>query len=96
MVPPSVKRDPPIPFNEGGRPNRTASVPAGETSHLFAASNDAAFWSSRDIVAYLIANHAPKKQSGAVGIPFDLINGSILPNWDQPTIDTDRVNVWSC
>lgn len=83
-----------IPFNANGKPNRTNTVPAGETSHLFSAASNAAYWSSRDIVAYLIAQHPPKKQSGAVGIPFDLINGSILPNWDQPVIDTDRVNVW--
>lgn len=83
-----------IAFNANGKPNRTATVPGSETSHLFSPKADAEFWSSRDIVSYLIAQHPPKKQAGSVGIPFDLINGSILPDWDQPVIDTDRVNVW--
>lgn len=83
-----------IPFNADGKPNRTNTVPGSETSHLFSAAGDAKYWSSQDIVSYLIAQHSPKKNNGTVGIPFDLINGSILPNWDQPVIDPDRVNVW--
>lgn len=83
-----------IPFNMDGRPNRTATVPSGQASHLFSAEADAEYWSSKDIAEYLIAQHAPKNAAGSTAIPFELLNASLLPDWDAPEILPDRMNVW--
>lgn len=83
-----------IPFNMDGKPNRTATVPSGEASHLFSAEADAEYWSSKDIAEYLIAQHAPKNAAGSTAIPFELLNSYLLPSWDAPDIQPDRMNVW--
>lgn len=83
-----------IPFNMDGKPNRTATVPSGEASHLFSAEADAAYWSSKDIAEYLIAQHAPKNAAGSTAIQFELLNSYLLPSWDAPDIQPDRMNVW--
>lgn len=83
-----------IGFNAGGHPNRTATVPSSEASHLFSADVDAEYWSSKDIAEYLIAQHSPKNAAGSTAIGFELINASLLPDWDRPEIFPDRMTVW--
>ncbi len=79
-----------IPFGK----NRTATIPGGQPTHLFSAKADATYWSSRDIANYLITHHAPKNAAGTNVIPFELLNANILPDWEKPDIETDRVSVW--
>lgn len=81
-----------IAFNANGKPNRTPSKPT--TSHLF--SSDplfADFWSSRDIAEYILDYHMPKDDSGTLKIEWFLENLEFLPDWDRPTIETDRATV---
>lgn len=86
-----------ITFNQGGKPNRTPTIKAGETTHIFQARDrrlDTApskpdFWSSRDIAQYLIKHAMPKDQAGAEKIKWRLDGASLIPNWDKPTIETE-------
>jgi hypothetical protein len=81
-----------IGFNIPGA-NRTNTVPSGQASHLFSDADNAQLWSARDIAQYLIAQHAPKNAGGSTAIPFTLLNASLIPDWDFPEIDPDRMTV---
>lgn len=86
-----------ITFNPGGKPNRTPTIKAGETTHIFqardrrlnTAPSKPDFWSSRDIAQYLMKHAMPTDQAGAERIKWRLDNASLIPNWDRPTIDTE-------
>lgn len=83
-----------IAFNAGGKPNRTSTKPSGQPSHLFDPDELlAAFWTSRDITEYLVAHHMPKDSDGVLAIEWEIENLTLLPNWDKPSIETDRSTV---
>lgn len=87
-----------IAFNADGRPNRsTARGVAG--TYLFAGdAATASYWSSLDIVEYLLAHHAPTDASGVpVGTWALSAPGGVspIPTWDRPVIEADRHNVLS-
>lgn len=84
-----------ITFNSGGVPNRTKTVPTGETSYLFEPdANNADFWSSDDIARYLVAQHLPRATGGSVAIPWTLNTYSLLPTWDKPELPSDNESVF--
>lgn len=83
----------PIPFNANGRPNRSASK-VGD-SHVFEADLAAAsWWSTRDIVEYLLAREAPQDASGTITVPFEL-QGVALGDWDRPEVSWENKSVLS-
>lgn len=91
-----------LPFNERNhrldRGNRTAEV-AGNGVHLFAGALDAAtdckWWSTRDIVLYLLAMHPPLDPAGNVACRFSVAPDRLqyLPTWDRPAIALHGQNV---
>lgn len=99
-----------IGFNQGGRPNRTATMPAADSgksqTHMFAPSapinitDDTPYtlpkyWSSRDILLYLQEHAMPLDQAGAEKVPFRIDGLSRVPDWDRPTIETEGKSVLS-
>ena len=79
--------DAPPDFNANGKPNRTANPVAG--SYEFSADESTAqFWTSRDIIEYLLKWQTPADAAGNVAVPFKLgnINGLTQAVWDRPTI----------
>jgi len=97
-----------IAFNNGGMPNRsdTKTVPdqatttGGTTSPVFAANAETAantkYWSTLDIVRYLLAFHSPIDSVSGVPIGFnvgDLVSTPI-PNEDKPTIEAEGLTVY--
>lgn len=75
-----------IAFNCRGRGNRSASKVDG--SYIFTDVTAAApFWSTYDIVEYLLQKHAPVDGNGDTQVPFGIHSGAWLPDWDDPQID---------
>lgn len=81
-----------IDFNKDGKPNRTASQIAG--SHAFESDPDVAeYWSSQDILEYLLNYHLPDSDSGSSGdLDWDTDSAGV-PNWDRPTIRAEGQTV---
>jgi hypothetical protein len=76
-------------FNAGGKPNRTkAKRPVNASNaYLFEENPEqAVFWSTRDIVEYLIEANPPTDKDGNIILTFSLLNKDVLPNFDQPEI----------
>jgi hypothetical protein len=74
-----------------GTKNRSED-PGNKGKPIFAGNlEDAKSWSTRDIVKYLLAYHAPKDKDGGDAIVWRLgllIWEMVLPNWDRPVIPT--------
>ncbi len=80
-------------FNRGGKPNRSAAK-IGST-HVF--SHDLAtaqWWSTRDIVEYLLARQVPRDKTGAIKVPF-VMAGLGLPDWDKPEVVQEGASLLS-
>lgn len=78
-----------IEFNERGKPNRHANHSPGTTTYNFARHPDnAEYWSSGDIVDYLLWRHVPVTASGGQRIPFVLETDAflVIPEFDRPTL----------
>lgn len=77
-----------VPFNANGRPNRSASK-IGD-SFVFEADRTAAeWWSTRDIVEYLLARESPQDSTGTITVPFEL-QGVALGDWDRPEVSWEN------
>ena len=74
----------PLTFNRGGRPNRSA-YKILDTYCFESDKTVARFWSTRDIVEYLLENQTPLDSTGAKLVPFKLA-GMALPDWDKPEV----------
>jgi len=90
------------PFNEGGLANRSLDTvatggPGGTDSHVFTAtpSTAASYWSTSDIVKYLLHRAAPRDRFGQVKLPFYDTIAVNLPTWDRPTIEQAGQTVYS-
>lgn len=89
-------------FNDKGLPNRTfqkepfvgAQDPDDPPVHLFSVEYSvhlklAKFWSTRDIVEYLLGFHRLKTGTGIeIPIRVDDIELAKLPDWDMPIVET--------
>lgn len=65
--------------------------------HLFAGDAPpvaAQTWSTREIVRYLLAEHAPKDRDGKAWFPIALENEQLLPDNDAPTLDFTGKTLW--
>lgn len=90
-------------FNEGMRGNRSSEKRSvdgsGPTAYVFTDPNDdeSQWWSTRDIVEHLAAFHLPTPMSVPIdgGVPWQINNLHVLPNWDRPSIDSDLRDVAS-
>lgn len=82
-----------VTFNAGGRRNRTATAVNGH--HVFDEDPDTAeFWSSRDIINYLLTWHLPTGTGGVATIPWTLATPSMVPDWDRPEVSTEGQTVY--
>lgn len=69
-------------FNARGRPNRSVAAVGG--AFLFETDlTTAQWWSTRDIVEYLLRRAVPRDAAGTIKIPISA-SGLGLPNWDRP------------
>lgn len=84
----------PLTFNRGGKPNRTAALIG--TSHVFEGDRSVAqYWSTRDVVEYLLARCIPLDVTGDDKVPFRR-TGPGLPDWDRPfDLEQDQATVYS-
>ncbi len=77
-------------FNDGGRKNRSASkhaVRATGQCYVFDADESRAeYWSTRDIVEYLLEAHPPTREDDTTIFSFGLHNPERLPDYDRPTM----------
>lgn len=84
----------PLIFNRGGAPNR--SQKKGQKSYVFSGEvdpADAEYWSTRQIVDYLIAYQAPRDGQGQAKLPFDSRAAAPLPDWDRPEVDPRNLSL---
>ena len=83
-------------FNKGGKPNRSATQRSANNHYYFASENeDTEYWSTRDIVEYMIRSGkgTPVDQASNNDLGFFVSNTSLdmLPNWDAPELETHLV-----
>lgn len=88
-----VRIDRPLTFNlpgPTGEVGKNRSTGIGFLAPVFSPlTTDDAAWSSRDIVRYLTAYHRPTSGSGSSILVFpDNAALPLIPDWDQPVIDT--------
>lgn len=87
----------PYAFNVGPDGYRSESVVSGG-SHVFAPLQDPQatthFWSTRQIVKYLLTHCLPTNNFGVAAIPWELDQDTQLPDWDFPTVETRNRTVW--
>lgn len=57
--------------------------------------DDPKYWSSRDILEYLQAYMMPVDRNGRQVIPFEFTGLDVVPNWDQPTIESEGRTILS-
>lgn len=84
-------------FNAKGQPNRsTVKQPvAGTDVYVFDTNpTRATWWTSRDIVQYLLAAHPPTDATGTALFLWQVENEDALPNFDRPTLETHGRTVW--
>lgn len=82
-------------FNEGGKPNRAA--PKDGDRYLFAEFADGAmYWSTYDIVEYLLTEFPPLQGRGAplANLALNFQTDLILPTWDRPVLSAHGRSVW--
>lgn len=65
------------------------SIDPGPTTYVFAQSRqNASYWSTRDIVDYLLRHATPIDDQGDRAIPFELVDDdNALPDWDHPILE---------
>lgn len=90
-------------FNFRNAPNRTEtgvtdSNEASQASQVFhipkrsgGGTSDPDYWSTKDIVQYLLCWNTPKSSLDALDIPFVLYDQhDILPDWDRPVFSPEK------
>lgn len=57
---------------------------------------DDLFWSSRDIVHYLLHNHPPRETADPMSYVFlqELVDEIVIPDWDKPLLSMSGKSVW--
>jgi hypothetical protein len=80
-------------FNEDGKPNRSKVKVEG--AYAFSKySQNADYWSTADIIEYLMVWFRPVDGSGAFLAQIQIDNAGVLPTWDRPEIKADGRTVW--
>lgn len=85
-------------FNAGGKPNRSENKQSVRTSNAYVFDSDperSEYWSSRDIVEYLLAAHPPLKADGTAIFTCSLQDADMLPDYDRPTLPAHNHDVLS-
>lgn len=80
-------------FNADGLPNRSASKVGG--AYVFDAVANAEYWSSRDIIEYLLTYHLPTVDNVVGDLPWSLANNTIVPSWDRPLIYAEGKTIYN-
>lgn len=80
-----------ITFNDDGKPNRSPTEHTfnGETSYVFERTdNTVDYWSTRQIVRYLIRHHYPFETQLATKLPWSISDTELgqLPDDDRPVV----------
>lgn len=76
-------------FNAGGKPNRTQDKRPIHASNAYVFAENleqAEYWSTRDIVEYLIEANPPLDKDNNVILMFSLFSDWVLPDFDTPEI----------
>lgn len=84
-------------FNADGLPNRSLQKQAvnGQQVFVFDTNADrAAWWSSLDIVNYLLAACAPVDSLGTALYTWQLNNPTAVPSYDRPQVETHGRTTW--
>lgn len=83
-----------VPFNEP--PNGGKSAAAISSVYLFSklVTEPMSYWSTKDIVKYLLTYHLPTNTSGVASIPWALDQASLIPDWDKPLVEIRGRTVW--
>lgn len=73
-------------FNAGNKPNRSKDLIGG--SYVFAKQDetDPDWWSTKDVIQYLINYVAPLNYAGATKLPWSTANLAGAPDWDKPVL----------
>lgn len=85
-------------FQDTGNRSLVLSMGEGFASYTFAKHlNAATWWSTRDIIEYLLAFHPPKDIEGAAIVQWQLSDSAkrVLPGWDRPVVRTQGRSVRS-
>lgn len=81
-------------FNEGGIPNRSQN----EIVDTYVFENNrttSQWWSTQDILKYLLRHQTPKAFDGSVQVEFQLLDGGVEPDWDRPVIEQEHATTFS-
>ena len=78
-------------FNAHGKPNRGITDHSGAKVFYFQPNDkpNCSFWSTRDIVQYLLRYQTPRDSLNARQITFECDDLAKLPNWDAPVLEQD-------
>lgn len=78
-------------FNQRGIANRSPIESlTGDAFTFYYRAEIAEYWSTKEIVRYLLSYAAPRDSNGTRQIIFRVRDGVYLPNWDKPEIDTEE------
>ena len=80
--------------------NRSLAASMGEAFPSYTFAKDlygATWWSTREIIAYLLAFHPPRDIDGAAVVQWQLSESAqqVLPDWDRPVVRTQGRSVRS-
>ncbi len=79
-------------FNQSGIPNRSASEDSQADAYVFQHRSEIAeYWSTKEIVRYLLKYGAPRDVDDVRQINFRVRQDTYLPDWDKPEISLDQV-----
>jgi hypothetical protein len=80
-------------FNADGLPNRSPSKIGG--AYVFDQETGKQYWSSRDIIEYLLTYHLPTANNTVGTLPWSLSNNTIVPSWDRPTVFVEGKTIYN-
>lgn len=90
--------DRPLTFNANGEKNKRKInfVFPHFVSHEESNDTEADYWSTRDIVEYLLKYQTPKTKNGDAVPEFVLDSAlrNLLPDWDRPVLRQERQTTW--
>lgn len=81
-------------FNAGGKGNKRLANGEGFVFHYGHLSQDqGTFWTSKDIVEYLMRYAKPVDKDGNEKLKFRIDSSDLIPDWDKPTIECEGRSV---
>lgn len=84
-------------FNAHGKPNRGNTDHSGAKVFYYQPNDKAncSYWSTRDIVEYLLRYQTPRDALNARQVIFECADLAKLPNWDAPVIEQEGATTLS-